>query len=89
MSQPIFIDALITQVTSTPNPAQLNQAIKAGLPKDSRETLLSSFLSNNQDPLAYLSSLQGGLRNYTLGALYILYVLVTDRQRSANNDAYT
>jgi len=78
MSQPIFIDALITQITATPNPQQLNQAIKTGIPKDSRETLFSSFLSNNQDPLAYLSSLQGGLRSSTLGALYILYVFGTE-----------
>ncbi|KIM38050.1 hypothetical protein M413DRAFT_448084 [Hebeloma cylindrosporum] len=61
----VFIDHVLGQITSSNNIANLNHTLKTGL--QSKETVLSSFLSNGQDPLQVLD-----VRTHTLGALYIL-----------------
>ncbi|KDR81351.1 hypothetical protein GALMADRAFT_239200 [Galerina marginata CBS 339.88] len=64
---PIYIDQVLTQITTSNNIVALAHTFKAGISRETKEALLSSFLSNGQDPLALLD-----VRTYTLGALYIL-----------------
>ncbi|KAJ7126567.1 hypothetical protein C8R43DRAFT_1028476 [Mycena crocata] len=63
----LSLDRILTEITTTNNLAALNHTLKNGLPKESRETILSSPLASGQDPLTVLD-----LRQNTLGVLYIL-----------------
>jgi len=65
----VFIDHVLGQITSSNNVVSLNHALKTGLQRESKETVLCSFLSNGQDPLQILD-----VRAHTLGVLYILWV---------------
>ena len=68
----IHIDPLLTQLTA-PNTSinNLSSLLKNGIPRETRETVLSSFLSNGQDPLMLLD-----VRSNTLAVLYILWVAI-------------
>ncbi|KAJ7644431.1 hypothetical protein FB45DRAFT_784475 [Roridomyces roridus] len=63
----LSLDRILTEITTTNNLPALNHTLKNGLPKESRETILSSPLASGQDPLLVLD-----LRQNTLGVLYIL-----------------
>ncbi|KAJ7696758.1 hypothetical protein B0H17DRAFT_929048 [Mycena rosella] len=63
----LSLDRILNEITTTNNLGALNHTLKNGLPKESRETILSSGLASGQDPLAILD-----LRQNTLGVLYIL-----------------
>ncbi|KAJ7083343.1 hypothetical protein B0H15DRAFT_850641 [Mycena belliarum] len=63
----LSLDRILNEITTTNNLAALNHTLKNGLPKESRETILSSPLASGQDPLTVLD-----LRQNTLGVLYIL-----------------
>jgi len=60
------LDTLITQITSSDNPLELNKYLR-GIPNDTREIILASTLSSGQDPLGILD-----VKVNTLGVLYIL-----------------
>lgn len=64
----IHIDLLLTQLTA-PNTGinTLSNLLRNGIARETRETVLSSFLSNGQDPLILLDA-----RSNTLAVLYIL-----------------
>lgn len=68
-AQPLSLDEIVHQILSTSsNYGQLNHAIKnQSVPKDIRDTILASTLSNGHDPISVLDA-----RNHTLGLLYIL-----------------
>ncbi|KAH9477899.1 COP9 signalosome complex subunit 3 [Psilocybe cubensis] len=66
-SSPVHIDTLLTQITTSNSPAALNHTFKTAFTRDAREILLSSFLANGQDPLAFLDPAVN-----TIGSLYIL-----------------
>ena len=68
---PVYADNVVGQITTASNINSLNNALKTGISKDSRETQLVSFLSNGQDPLTVLD-----VEAHTLGVLYILWVLI-------------
>ncbi|KAF8066863.1 hypothetical protein FPV67DRAFT_1417482 [Lyophyllum atratum] len=61
------LDSIINQITTSNNVAALNHTLRNAIPKESRDTILSSPLANNQDPLTILD-----MRENTLGVLYIL-----------------
>ncbi|GLB41148.1 putative cop9 signalosome complex subunit 3 [Lyophyllum shimeji] len=61
------LDSIINQITTSNSPAALNHTLRNALPKESRDIILASALSNNQDPLAILD-----MRENTVGVLYIL-----------------
>lgn len=61
------LDAIIGQITTSNNLVALNHTLKNFAPKDVRDTILASTLSNGQDPLTVLH-----LGNNTLGIIYIL-----------------
>ncbi|KAJ7722564.1 hypothetical protein DFH07DRAFT_856847 [Mycena maculata] len=63
----LSLDRILGEITTTNNLSALNHTLKNGLPKESRETILSSPLASGQDPLSVLD-----LRQNTLGVLYIL-----------------
>ncbi|KAJ7207529.1 hypothetical protein GGX14DRAFT_455661 [Mycena pura] len=63
----LSLDRILHEITTTNNLQALNHTLKNGLPKESRETILSSPLAGGQDPLAILD-----LRQNTLGVLYIM-----------------
>ncbi|KAJ7726352.1 hypothetical protein B0H16DRAFT_1592608 [Mycena metata] len=63
----LSLDRILNDITTTTNLASLNHTLKNGLPKESRETILSSPLASNQDPLTILD-----MRQNTLGVLYIM-----------------
>ncbi|PPQ87728.1 hypothetical protein CVT25_014415 [Psilocybe cyanescens] len=63
----VYIDTLLSQITTSNSVAALNHTFKTGIARETREILLSSQLSNGQDPLAFLDP-----RVNTLGSLYIL-----------------
>ncbi|KAK7063585.1 PCI domain-containing protein [Favolaschia claudopus] len=63
----LSLDRILQEITTTSNLGNLNHTLKTGLPKESRETILSSALVSGQDPLSVLD-----LRQNTLGVLYIL-----------------
>lgn len=62
------LDILITQITSSNNPLELNSYLRS-IPNDTREAVLAGTLSSGQDPLGILD-----VRVNTLGVLYILCV---------------
>lgn len=64
---PVYIDTLLTQITTSNNVVALNHTFKTAISRETREILLSSSLANGQDPLAFLDP---GVN--TLGSLYIL-----------------
>ncbi|KAL1751161.1 hypothetical protein FB107DRAFT_294112 [Schizophyllum commune] len=61
------LDSVLHQIFGANNASSLNHAIKTGLPKDTRETILSSTTSDGRDPLALLD-----VRQHTLGMLWII-----------------
>jgi COP9 signalosome complex subunit 3 len=63
----LSLDALFSQITTSNNPFALNHTLRNFAPKDVRELILASTLSNGQDPLSVLDA-----RGNTLGILYIL-----------------
>ncbi|KAF7347207.1 PCI domain-containing protein [Mycena venus] len=63
----LSLDRILNDITTTNNLQALNHTLKNGLPKESRETILSSPLASGQDPLSVLD-----LRQNTLGVLYIM-----------------
>ncbi|KAF8215703.1 hypothetical protein K438DRAFT_1954409 [Mycena galopus ATCC 62051] len=63
----LSLDRILNEITTTNNLQALNLTLKNGLPKESRETILSSPLASGQDPLSVLD-----LRQNTLGVLYIM-----------------
>ena len=63
------LDSLLTQITTSDNPAALNHVLKNFAPKDVRDTILASTLSDGGDPLTVLDVVQN-----TIGVLYILCV---------------
>ncbi|KAF7302354.1 PCI domain-containing protein [Mycena chlorophos] len=67
MAPDMSLDRILQEITTTTNVAALNQTLKNSLPKESRDTILSSALASGQDPLSILDA-----RQNTLGALYIL-----------------
>jgi COP9 signalosome complex subunit 3 len=67
MAPDLSLDRLLTEITTTNNFSTLNHTLKNGLPKESRETILSSALASGQDPLMILD-----MRQNTLGVLYIM-----------------
>ena len=64
---PLYIDGVINQITTSNSISALNHTFKVSIARETKEQLLSSFLSNGQDPLTVLD-----VRTYTLGVLYIL-----------------
>ncbi|KAJ7146448.1 hypothetical protein C8R44DRAFT_600063 [Mycena epipterygia] len=63
----LSLDRILNEITTTNNLGALNHTLKNGLPKESRETILSSPLASGQDPLSVLD-----MRQNTLGVLYIM-----------------
>ncbi|KAJ7045189.1 hypothetical protein C8F04DRAFT_526871 [Mycena alexandri] len=63
----LSLDRILNEITTTNNLSNLNHTLKNGLPKESRETILSSPLASAQDPLTILD-----MRQNTLGVLYIM-----------------
>ncbi|KAJ6482194.1 hypothetical protein C8R47DRAFT_1134278 [Mycena vitilis] len=63
----LSLDRILNDITTTNNLGALNHTLKNGLPKESRETILSSPLASGQDPLIVLD-----MRQNTLGVLYIM-----------------
>ncbi|KAJ7135304.1 hypothetical protein C8R46DRAFT_1114206 [Mycena filopes] len=63
----LSLDRILNEITTTTNLASLNHTLRNGLPKESRETILSSPLASAQDPLLVLD-----MRENTLGVLYIM-----------------
>jgi COP9 signalosome complex subunit 3 len=63
----LSLDRILNDITTTNNLGALNHTLKNGLPKESRETILSSPLASGQDPLTVLD-----MRQNTLGVLYIM-----------------
>ncbi|KAF9457673.1 hypothetical protein BDZ94DRAFT_1338265 [Collybia nuda] len=61
------LDTILNQITTTNSPVALNHTLRNSIPKEARETILSSLLSGGQDPLSVLD-----MRENTLGALFIL-----------------
>lgn len=72
--QPLSLDEVIHQIQSTTNThGQLNHVLKTQLgPKDVRDTILASTLSNGSDPINELDT-----KTHTLGLLYILWAIVS------------
>ncbi|KAJ7508411.1 hypothetical protein B0H11DRAFT_1964831 [Mycena galericulata] len=68
----LSLDRILGEITTTNNILALNHTLKNGLPKESRETILSSPLASGQDPLSVLD-----LRQNTLGVLYIMSARLT------------
>ncbi|KAG8216616.1 hypothetical protein J3R82DRAFT_6804, partial [Butyriboletus roseoflavus] len=58
---------VITAITTAVSPSQLNQQLKAFAPKEVRDVILASLLSDGQDPLSVLD-----IQANTLGILHIL-----------------
>jgi COP9 signalosome complex subunit 3 len=63
----VSLDSIINQITTSNNPAALNHNLRNAIPKESRDTILSSPLAGGQDPLTVLD-----MRQNTLGVLYIM-----------------
>ncbi|KAJ7064715.1 hypothetical protein C8F01DRAFT_1080997 [Mycena amicta] len=70
MAPEISLDRILNEITTTNNLSALNHTLKNSLPKESRDTILSSPLASGQDPLTVLD-----LRQNTLGVLYILWAI--------------
>ncbi|KAF7307639.1 PCI domain-containing protein [Mycena indigotica] len=70
MAPDMSLDRILQEITTATNLNTLHQTLKTGLPKESRDTILSSPLASGQDPLNILDLTQN-----TLGVLYILCVL--------------
>lgn len=58
---------VITAITTTVSPFQLNQQLKVFAPKEVRDVILASLLPDGQDPLSVLD-----IQANTLGILHIL-----------------
>ncbi|KAF7304915.1 PCI domain-containing protein [Mycena kentingensis (nom. inval.)] len=67
MAPELSLDRILNEITTNTNLNTLNNILKTSLPKESRDTILSSALASGQDPLAVLDVHQN-----TLGVLYIL-----------------
>ncbi|CAK5265621.1 unnamed protein product [Mycena citricolor] len=67
MAPDLSLDRILHEITTSTNLQALNSTLKNGLPKESRETILSSPLGSGQDPLSVLD-----VRQNTLGVLYLL-----------------
>ena len=63
----ISLHNVIAAITTATSLSQLNQYLKAFAPKEVREIILASFLSDGQDPLSVLD-----MQANTLGIFYIL-----------------
>ncbi|KAJ6606780.1 hypothetical protein B0H10DRAFT_2033551 [Mycena sp. CBHHK59/15] len=63
----LSLDRILNEITTTNNLGALNHTLRNGLPKESREAILSSGLASGQDPLTVLD-----MRQNTLGVLYIM-----------------
>ena len=63
------IDVLLSQLTAPNTGINALSNLLKNVIRETRETVLSSFLSNGQDPLMLLD-----VRNNTLAVLYILWV---------------
>jgi COP9 signalosome complex subunit 3 len=63
----VTLDNLFSDITTSNNPVTLNHTLRNCAPKDIRDTILASTLSNGQDPLSVLD-----VRSNTVGILYIL-----------------
>jgi COP9 signalosome complex subunit 3 len=61
------LDTILTQITTSNSAVALNHTLRNSLPKDARDTILSSVLASGQDPLTVLD-----MRENTLGVLFIL-----------------
>ncbi|KAG6876742.1 hypothetical protein C0992_011973 [Termitomyces sp. T32_za158] len=66
------LDTILNQITTTNNAVALNNSLRNNIPKESRDTILASFLSGGQDPLTVLD-----MRENTLGVLWILAARLT------------
>ena len=67
----VTLDNLFSDITTSNNPIALNHTLRNCAPKDIRDTILASTLSNGQDPLSVLD-----VRSNTIGILYILWVIL-------------
>ena len=65
----IHIDVLLNQLTAPNTGINTLSSLLKNVIRETRETILSSFLSNGQDPLMLLD-----VRSNTLAVLYILWV---------------
>ncbi|KAF8219143.1 hypothetical protein L208DRAFT_1418768 [Tricholoma matsutake] len=63
----VSLDSIINQITTATNAVTLNHNLRNTIPKESRDTILSSALAGGQDPLGVLD-----MRQNTLGVLYIM-----------------
>jgi COP9 signalosome complex subunit 3 len=61
------LDGILNQITTSNNLVALSHTLRNILPKEVRDTILSSPLSSGQDPLSVLD-----VRVNTLGVLYIM-----------------
>lgn len=61
------LDTILNQITTSNSSAALAHTLRNAIPKEARETILSSMLSGGQDPLSVLD-----VRQNTLGVLWIL-----------------
>ncbi|KAF8964828.1 hypothetical protein BDZ97DRAFT_1918779 [Flammula alnicola] len=66
-NNPIYIDTLFAQIISTTHIPSLNNILKSNIPREKKEAILSSSLSDGQDPVILLD-----VRMYGLAVLYIL-----------------
>ncbi|KAJ7842219.1 hypothetical protein B0H14DRAFT_2781256 [Mycena olivaceomarginata] len=80
----LSLDRILNEITTTSNLVTLNHTLKNGLPKESRETILSSPLASGQDPLTILD-----MRQNTLGVLYILSARLNTTNAPAPPQAVT
>jgi len=62
----VSLDSIINEITTANNASMLHM-LRNAIPKESRETILSSTLAGGQDPLTVLD-----MRQNTLGVLYIM-----------------
>lgn len=65
----VSLNNVLTAITTATSPSQLNHNLKSFAPKEVREVVLASLLSDGQDPLTVLD-----IQVNTLGILYILLV---------------
>ncbi|KIM86905.1 hypothetical protein PILCRDRAFT_815352 [Piloderma croceum F 1598] len=63
----VTLDNIFSDIITSNHPIALNHTLRNCAPKDIRDTILASTLSNGQDPLSVLD-----VRSNTIGILYIL-----------------
>ena len=67
----VTLDNIFSDIITSNNSIALNHTLRNCAPKDIRDTILASTLSNGQDPLSVLD-----VTRNTIGILYILWVIL-------------